>query len=163
MDADALIEATVATWRRHQELLLYLIDEIPRGGLACLPAGSRGRTVGAQLLHLHRVRLGWLYVHEHGERPKIERYDQHKPPTKVQLRKQLKESGKAVEAWLGAALRGEAKVRQFGRNPVRWMGYLIAHESHHRGQILIALKQSGKRLPEDVAVQGLWGRWIMGA
>jgi uncharacterized damage-inducible protein DinB len=50
----------------------------------------------------------------------------------------------------------------FGKNIICWMGHLISHESHHRGQIMIALKQSGIKLPEQVVINGLWGKWISG-
>ena len=29
-------------------------------------------------------------------------------------------------------------------------------------EILLALKQEGMRLPDEVAVQGVWGKWIHG-
>lgn len=156
------IEQILSTWRRHQAILLYLLAEVPPEGLAAVPAGSRGRDVARQFAHMDRVRRSWLHYHATGERVKLPRQDKGAPPGKEALEAALRGSGAEVEALLGRALRGEAEVRMFGRQPLRWMAYLIAHESHHRGQIMLALKQSGFRLPEKVSVQGLWGKWIFG-
>jgi uncharacterized damage-inducible protein DinB len=43
------------------------------------------------------------------------------------------------------------------------MSYRISHQSHHRGQIMIALRQSGIRLPDSIALQHLWQSWFWGA
>ncbi len=162
MPRDDLAAQILATWRRHNEILLDLLDEVPEGGLEARPSGSRGRDVARQFAHLYRVRRGWLHHHETGERPRLPRYDKGPPPPREQIREWLAASGRDVETWLERALAGEAAPRLFGKQPVRWLGYLIAHESHHRGQIALALKQSGLRLPDKVAVRGLWGRWIHG-
>ena len=42
------------------------------------------------------------------------------------------------------------------------MCYFIAHDSHHRGQIALALKQNGMRLPEKVALGRIWYPWYSG-
>ena len=160
--ASPLDEQILATWRRHNEILLHLLDAVSEEGLAAKPTGSRGRDVARVFAHLYRVRVGWLHHHETGNRPKVPRFDKGPPPEKAQLRDLLTESGAGVEAWLDRALRGEAAPRYFGKQPIRWLGYLISHESHHRGQIALALKQAGMPLPEKVAVKGLWGRWIFG-
>jgi uncharacterized damage-inducible protein DinB len=157
-----LADQVLATWRRHNEILLYLLDAIPREGLAAVPTGSRGRDVARQFAHLARVRTGWVHYHTTGRKPKLPRHDKGKRPTKAQLNKLLRESGVGVDKFLERGLRGEVRPRLFGKRVVRWMGYLIAHESHHRGQILLALKQTGMRLPDEVSVQGVWGKWIYG-
>jgi uncharacterized damage-inducible protein DinB len=41
---------------------------------------------------------------------------------------------------------------------VHFMTYLIAHEAHHRGQLIMVARQFGKRLPGEVT-HGLW-HWI---
>ena len=49
----------------------------------------------------------------------------------------------------------EEKVKGFKPYPAAFFGYIISHESHHRGQIMLVLKQSGH--PADQKIQyGLW-------
>jgi uncharacterized damage-inducible protein DinB len=153
----------LAAWRRHNEILLYLLDHVPPEGLNAVPHGSRGRSVAGQFAHLEKVRGGWLEYHLTGKYPRQPGTDKENLPPAGVLHEVLAKSGSHVEELLGQAFRGEAKIRMFGKQPVRWMAYLIAHESHHRGQILLALKQNGLRLPEKIATDGLWGPWIDGA
>ena len=162
MDISEVVEEVRSTWGTHNEILVYLLNAVPPAGLTALPAGSRGRDVVAQFAHLAKVRTGWLRYHQTGARPSMGRYDKTRPPTKAQLAIALRESGEAVGRFLEDALTHDVKPRMFGRQALRWMGYLIAHESHHRGQIVLALKQSGVSLPQEVTLNGLWGKWISG-
>lgn len=163
MERDDIVQQILGTWKRHQRILLHLLEKVPAGGFTAVPAGSRGRDVARQFAHLDRVRRGWVHYHRTGKRPTLPRHDKGPPPSRAQLGKSLRASGAEVERFLRDALAGKVRPRLFGRQAVRWMGYLIAHESHHRGQILLALRQSGFKLPVKVTIEGLWGPWISGA
>lgn len=47
------------------------------------------------------------------------------------------------------------ETRRIQAHPAAFLGYLISHESHHRGQILLTQKQNGE-LPSKKTLFGLW-------
>lgn len=46
-------------------------------------------------------------------------------------------------------------LKRFKPHSVAFLGYLISHESHHRGQIVLSLKQAGFPVSRKVAY-GIW-------
>ncbi len=162
MEDQSLIGQILNTWRVHNKINLYLLGEIPAKGFQAVPLASKGRTVAKQFAHMNKVRAGWLHYHTTGKRPKSSTVEKDELRNRSKLLAAFRQSGKAVEEFLKKAFAGESRTRAFGGHAVRWMGYLISHESHHRGSIMLALKQNGMRMPEKVAIQGLWGKWMWG-
>lgn len=145
------MSALTETWQIHNRINIYLLESIDEGNLKDIST-SKGRNVGEQLAHMHNVRLMWLKVANiallEGQN-KIEKEN----ITKEVLISELNNSSKAIEHLLENSVDG--KIKGFKPHATSFLGYLISHESHHRGQIMLALKQSGH--PVDQKVQyGLW-------
>ena len=148
MDPNQIIE----TWEIHNRINLYLLDAIKEEQLTDI-AASKGRTVGEQFAHIHNVRLMWLKVADpdlFNAQLKIEK----DTITKKILKDELSKSAIAITLLLKKGLE-QGKIKNFKPHPIAFMGYLISHESHHRGQIMLILKQAGH--PVDKKIQfGLW-------
>jgi uncharacterized damage-inducible protein DinB len=159
--ADKLLEQLLLAWRLNNKTNLILLRVIPRKGFAAVPLASRGMTVAAQFAHLHKVRRNWMRFNGENVRG-IPVFRKGAQPDRARLVRAFRISGKAVENYVATRLRQGTKVKYFKGQPLRWLIYMIAHESHHRGSILLALKQNGMRMPQKVAVNGVWLTWYWG-
>ena len=148
-----LLDQLLETWAIHKRIHLYLLDalapEMLRGKLS-----SGGRDVGSQFAHVHNVRLMWLKSATPSLLEGLAKLDGEASYDKSQLADALERSGEAIRELLSKGLES-GRVKGFKPHPIAFLGYLISHESSHRGEIGVALTQAGYKLPDKIAY-GLW-------
>ncbi len=150
MDAQQLIE----TWQINNRINLYLLDGIAAEYLDDVLA-SKGRDVANQFAHIHNVRLMWLKVSLPAEFEGLAKIEKDQPIDKELLATSLARSGESIKRLLEHAVENGGKVKGFKPHVGAFLGYLIAHDAHHRSQVIIALKQSGHRLDQKIGY-GIW-------
>lgn len=149
MDTTQIIE----TWNIHNRINLYLLGAIKEEYLDNLSA-SKGRSVGNQFAHMHNVRLMWLKAADQKLFSGQTKIEKETKLTKKLLSAELAKSAVAISKLLDTGFK-EGRIKGFKPHPSAFLGYLISHESHHRGQIMLALKQSGHSLDPKIQY-GLW-------
>lgn len=144
----------VETWQIHDRINLYLLDAVDPASLDSHSA-SKGRSVGEQFAHIHNVRLLWLKASAPDLLRGLAKIENDQATDKKLLRKSLIDSGGAIGNLLAKSLEADGKVKGFKPHATAFLGYLISHESHHRGQIALTLKQAGKPLDKKIGF-GMW-------
>jgi uncharacterized damage-inducible protein DinB len=147
-------EQIVETWQIHARITLYLLDAVAPEALGGV-ATSKGRSVAAQFAHIHNVRLMWLAAAAPDLVGGLVKIEKEPPPDKLTLHTSLMASGAGIEQLLHRALDSGGRIKGFKPHAVAFLGYLIAHESYHHGEIGVALTQSGHPLDRKTAY-GMW-------
>ena len=135
--------ALADAWHINNRVNLRLLDALTDEQLAAtiLP---RGRSVTSYFVHIHMARIYWLERRARALAKSLKKIPGGMAP-RATVRQALIDSGKAMGDLFAEAERsGQIKGTKLG--PVAFLGYALAHEGHHRGQILLHLKIAKKPL-----------------
>lgn len=143
----------VEAWRMNNEANIFLLDSLPAAYLK-LAYAARTRTVAAQFAHMHNVRVRWLTYADPKLANRSKPFARKVEPTKASLRRAMQQSEKTVSLFLEKC-EASGTVKNWNGLPATFLGYIVAHEAHHRGLVLAAVRVTGHELPKRV-IYGLW-------
>jgi uncharacterized damage-inducible protein DinB len=106
---------------------------------------------------MHNVRLRWLKHAAPALVEKAKAFPRGAVPTKKQLTDALRASEKLVARFLEESDTA-GRVKRWNGSPATFLSYLVAHEAHHRGLAMVALRMSGRKLSQET----VYGQWQWG-
>lgn len=142
----------IDTWLIHCRINNYLLDAVDDALLQ--RNAAKGRSAGEQFAHMHNVRLMWLKVAAPDLFAQQTKIEKETPIDRQLLQRSMEDSAAAIAALLEQGI-AAGKIKGFKPHPTAFVGYLISHESHHRGQLILTLKQAGHKIDPKV-LYGLW-------
>jgi uncharacterized damage-inducible protein DinB len=144
----------IETWQINSRIVLYLLRNIEKEWFNDVSA-SKGRTIGEQFAHLHNVRLMWLKSAMPELLEGLEKFEKGQNLEQEILADSLIKSAEAISKIIENGISNGGKIKGFKPHATAFVGYIISHESHHRGQIMLSLKQSGRKISKSINF-GLW-------
>jgi uncharacterized damage-inducible protein DinB len=142
MPAEPLLNAFAINNRINE----YMIRNLPDDAWRAEPPGGKGRDIASIFAHIHNVRVMWLRTGD-----KLD----GKTVTKDEAIAALADSAKALDAMIRKALESDGKIKNFKPDACAFLGYLFAHEGHHRGQAAMLARQTGHPLSKSAGF-GMW-------
>jgi len=151
----------LAAWQTNNRVTEFFFENLPGELWSMKIPGAPQKTVRMIAGHIHNTRCMWIKM--------IGKNFAIKPPKSVDRRKvsrttliqSLKRSSEGVVQLLnvdlshGGILSTKVPWLNIPSDVVHLVTYLVAHEAHHRGQIVFIARALGHRLPQDLTV-GLW-------
>jgi uncharacterized damage-inducible protein DinB len=153
----------IDAWRTNNRITVEFVERLPAGLWDVPIPGAPRRAIRTIVGHIHNVRCMWIKTlgREHGIATPA-RVDLRRV-TRRQLVAALKRSSNGIEALLKLGIASGGRVppskgyvwRNLSLDVGHVLTYFVAHEGHHRGQIVMIARQTGHRLPGEI-VNALW-------
>lgn len=162
-DSLDLRTSVLAAWRTNCRVTSYLVEELPAALWGAAVPGSPLRTVRMLVAHLHNSRARWIRTLGRAHGVPVPPLVDRRRVARRELLAALARSGKGIEALLVLGLEADGRLpsspayvwRNLPLDVGHVLTYFVAHEAHHRGQVVMIARQLGQRLPASVT-NGLW-------
>ena len=151
------------TWRTSNRVTVFLVEHLPPALWPASIPGAPRRTIRMIAGHLHNVRCMWIRTLGQELGVRVPRGVDRRRVGRKELAQALGRSSRGILQLLTLGCEQGGRIpaaatyvwRNLPLDVGHVLGYFVAHEAHHRGQIVLVARALGHRLPPAVTT-GLW-------
>lgn len=150
----------IAAWRTNNRVTVYLIEHLPAELWSMNVPGSPRRTIRMLAAHIHNARCSWIKMIGERHGVAVPKSVDGRTVRPSELKRALERSSRGMIELIRLGLSCDGAIppadwQNFPTDLVHFLSYFVAHEAHHRGQLVMLARQLGHRLPVEVTA-GLW-------